>query len=238
MKLLEKQTIVTLKGNERKKEIEEGAKLAKKVDLLRETASKEEARLAKFRTESLAKLKEDIDKLVVERDGLRGQIKTLEENRIQLLVPLDKKWNEINEKDKKLQELGEMLKQRELTLKKCENDLESNRKKLEIEKSRIDDIKKQASDELSMIDNYNKEAEQLLKDTQRTCNITLTQLEQRRTAVEQKENDVAYKYVDLQNREAQIERDREWLRKEKIRVRDREQTLERNITRFNKNKNG
>jgi chromosome segregation ATPase len=90
MKLLDKTTIVTLKGIERRKEVEEGAKLAKKVDLLRQTVASEETKLAKFRVESLAKLKEDIDGLISQKKQIQAEITTLEIKLSSLKVILEK----------------------------------------------------------------------------------------------------------------------------------------------------
>ncbi len=87
MKLLDKQSITTLKNIDRKREVEEGAKLAKKIDILRETASKEEANLSKFRDQSLRLIKEEIDKLIDEKLTLRQQIEKLKEEK-QLLINL------------------------------------------------------------------------------------------------------------------------------------------------------
>lgn len=77
MKLLDKVQISNLKVNERRRDVDEGVKLAKKIDLLRETASAEESRLAKFRTETLRLIKEDIDKLIAERDKLKDEVNNL-----------------------------------------------------------------------------------------------------------------------------------------------------------------
>lgn len=77
MKLLSKIEINTLKSVERKKEIDEGVKLAKKVDTLREVASKEESNLRKFRIETLAIIQSEINLKIKERDSLLEEIKKL-----------------------------------------------------------------------------------------------------------------------------------------------------------------
>lgn len=80
-KLLPKQEIVLLKGAERKREIDEGLKLAKKIDLLRQTASEEEANLKKFREESLKVIKEEMSKIITERDGIIIEIVELKQQK-------------------------------------------------------------------------------------------------------------------------------------------------------------
>lgn len=83
-KLLPKQEFAQLKSEERKREIDEGIKLAEKVDLLRETAAQEGANLAKFRIESLKVIKEEIDKLISEKDILKKEIAELIKEKIDL----------------------------------------------------------------------------------------------------------------------------------------------------------
>lgn len=95
MKLLRKQEIVLKKNDERKKEIDEGVKLAKTVDVLRQTLGKEQANLAKFRTETLKSIQLDIDNKIKERDELGGQINTLKE--------------ELEKKKRKLQEINKII---------------------------------------------------------------------------------------------------------------------------------
>lgn len=74
MKLLEKQQVSSLKAKERKTEIDEGAKLARRVDALREMASKEQAILTKFREETAKVIQEDIDTLIRQRDNIKREI--------------------------------------------------------------------------------------------------------------------------------------------------------------------
>lgn len=81
MKLLKKPELTSLKAQERKIEIDEGAKLAKKIDLLRQMSSEEESRLAKFRTESLRVIKEELEKLTATRSSIINEIAILTKKR-------------------------------------------------------------------------------------------------------------------------------------------------------------
>lgn len=86
--MLNKSEVNTFKSNERKQLIDEGVKLAKKVDLLRETSAKEEANLSKFRIESLKTLKEEIEVLIAKKDSLINEIENLqtEKNRLKKII--------------------------------------------------------------------------------------------------------------------------------------------------------
>ncbi len=95
MKLLSRLEINNLKGGERKKEIDEGVKLAKKIDLLRETAAKEEANLAKFRTESLKIIREEIFDLTNFKQKIMEEIMALKNARADLQLKFNRERDEI-----------------------------------------------------------------------------------------------------------------------------------------------
>lgn len=60
MRLLHKQDIDTSKADERKREIDEAVKLARKIDFLRKTLADEEARLYRWRDETMKTILEEI----------------------------------------------------------------------------------------------------------------------------------------------------------------------------------
>lgn len=97
LKLLKKSEIEKTKVTERQREIEEGMKLAKRVDTLRETASEEEAALHKFRGETLGVIQSEIDAKVLERDTLERENAVMREERIRLSAPIDltKEWEQV-----------------------------------------------------------------------------------------------------------------------------------------------
>lgn len=78
MKLLDKKEVLQAKNLTRETEINEGAKLARKIDALRETAALEEKKLAEFREKTLNIIKEEVDVLILRRNKLREEIHTLE----------------------------------------------------------------------------------------------------------------------------------------------------------------
>lgn len=78
MKLLTKQNVSDLKAVERKREIDEGAKLASKVDKLRELSSAEQARLSKFQQDTLSQIKKEIDLEIERKEVLKRENAELE----------------------------------------------------------------------------------------------------------------------------------------------------------------
>lgn len=91
MKLLDKKTISQQRSNERKMEIDEGIKLAKKIDTLRETASKEEQNLANFRQASLDVIHTEIRTLTDEKHKLIEEIMNLKHKIVDLEIEFSKK---------------------------------------------------------------------------------------------------------------------------------------------------
>lgn len=88
MKLLSKNEVQDLKQQERGVEVREGVKLARKIDVLRETASKEETNLAKFRIETLKIIQAEILEWTTKRDALKLEVNELivEIKRLQLAI--------------------------------------------------------------------------------------------------------------------------------------------------------
>ena len=87
MKLLEKNKIIIQKNQERAIEVNEGYKLAKKVDSLRQTYTDEQKNLIKFRNESVIKVRDEIALVLNERDSLKKEVSTLTEQKKELLIP-------------------------------------------------------------------------------------------------------------------------------------------------------
>ena len=234
MKLLDKNAIVALKGKERKMEIDEGVKLAKKIDLLRETSSQEEARLAQFRTESLKKVKEDIEFLTFNRDDLKNQIKVLSEERRILQVPLDAEWEKVNRHSSDLLQRETDLEAEMKSIKNIKQEIEKQVEEIKMEKERVEDLKERTNNKLTEVDLHSKEVEKIMEDTKRSSNETLKALLAFQDELGQKENEIAYRETDVRNQLAQIELDRKTITEERIRVQDREMVLEREIARRKK----
>lgn len=105
MKLLSKQEVTIEKSQQLKRDIDEGAKLAKKIDLLRETASSEETRLNKFREESLHRVKLEIQFLLIEKNNLEKEVASLREEKQALTERLKKTYQIEQEYQSLLEEI-------------------------------------------------------------------------------------------------------------------------------------
>jgi uncharacterized protein (DUF3084 family) len=231
MKLLDKKTIQVEKASERKKEIDEGVKLAKKIDKLREESSSEEGRLAKFREASLKKIRDDISKLSEEKSSLSLDIITLTAQRDKLKEPLDKEWNVVNNRAKDLETLNTQLFNKEVLLNQKEKSLVEKEKELKLEEERVLDLQERAND------NYDSSIKELAKvkkqseDLEKRERETDEGLRERTRIVSLKETKLEAREIDFKNVQLAIQRREEVVRDKEVQLKDREELLERNIKR-------
>lgn len=97
MKLLPKKAdIDKSEAQERKRLIDDGLNLAKKVDALREARLTEEKSLFEWRDNTMKVVRKEIDDYITVRDNLKVQTEEAEVYRKKLLEPLDDAWIEVN----------------------------------------------------------------------------------------------------------------------------------------------
>ncbi len=80
MRLMKKSEVEKLKILERKREQDEGLKLARRVDSLRELAANEESKYTKFRDGMIGEIQKQINEKQAELDALERMIKNLKSN--------------------------------------------------------------------------------------------------------------------------------------------------------------
>ena len=97
MKLLDRNEVNIKLSGEKKLAVDQGIALARKVDALRQTASEEEAKLAKFRLESIKKLHSDIEEADAEKAKLLEEIVVAKAELKMLREPLDSEWKKLHE---------------------------------------------------------------------------------------------------------------------------------------------
>lgn len=102
MRLLPKSEIQQAKASAKKQEIDQGLKLAKRIDVTRETLAEEEAKLEKFRRETVAKINAETLEATRECDEARKERDQARTDRDVALKPLDKEWKEIAKAKKQL----------------------------------------------------------------------------------------------------------------------------------------
>lgn len=104
VRLLPKSEIDKRKSEEQRTAMQEGLKVAERVDTLREIASSEEASFDKYRKDTLISIQEEIEPKRKELEQLTIEINGLRTEREKLLIPLDFKWYEV----KKIEEYNKV----------------------------------------------------------------------------------------------------------------------------------
>lgn len=133
MKIPSKIEISNSKSQERKREIEEGVKLAKKVDSLRELSAKEQENINRFRDSSLKQIQEEINKKIDEKNVLDVEISQRKEERIKLSAPVDLKeeWEKVKQDKLQIEEWKRDLFDREAKLIEREGNVITHQKEIE-----------------------------------------------------------------------------------------------------------
>lgn len=111
-------------------EIDEGAKLARRVDNLRQISAEEETRLEQFRKGQIEAIHQEISSLIGDRDALKGEIADLQQQRAEAMIPLDSEWDKIHVREEEIVRIESIISEREKSLKEEEDKLAADKQKL------------------------------------------------------------------------------------------------------------
>lgn len=209
MKLLDKKVIAEQKSSERKREVEEGMKLAKSVDALRTTHAEEQQKLKKFRDETLKLIKVEIGDLEKVRESLKKEIVVLEEKKKKAQAPIDlsNEWKKTEIVKRELFDLRQELNNKETLLISKEilfHDLEKR------EKSLIEDEKK-AKEYLEEINKTYIKSEDLRRDIEDRKSRSDIEINEAYLFLEKKEQDLVSREYEIGNQKDIIEQDKKSL---------------------------
>lgn len=234
MKLLSKSDISKAKSVDRQREVEEGSKLASKVDALRELSAKEEVALNKFRVETLSTINSEILSETTKRDELKQEVRVLEDRKVEALKPLTEELTRIAAEREHFTGEKSSLEDRKVGIQNKEVNLEQREQevaKLEKDTSYAHaDVREKLQEAGTLKDNaerLHRVANDTLEDARIKSTAILATATQRETWVAKREKTASIKEEELRAKE--IELAKEWSQ-----LKDREATLERNIKR-NKN---
>lgn len=235
MKLLTKEDIAKQKSTERKSEIDEGLKLARKVDVLRETASKEESNLARFRAETLDRVKADILVLTKEKKLLIEEIESLKVTKDDIKRSSELEWQKVGEAKEDIGEKESDIARKALELEGIKSKLTSKSKELELRETHIANKEAKVAKMVSESDTNLQNAKASLERTR----SKKTEIE---AEIHQKSNDLLLREAYISARERELKLEREAIEYEKsgiinknILLQDRERTLERELQRQRNN---
>lgn len=233
MKLLTKQQINTTYQDTRRKEIEEGVKLAKKVDTLRETLSSLEAQHKAFLAGMSRELEEKTKSKQQHIALLESEVKKLEERKKTALEPLDKEWQKLEEK---IQDYRNRLSQ----LQDTERELQIQKDSLQKEETLIQKEKENLENQKTEIERTVKETNLLfidakdIKDKNETeYNAFVSERKEVSKQLQEKENELRATINYQQKKEKELKNKEIYLQKLEIKLKDRSDRLKQTLKELN-----
>lgn len=238
IKLLPKSEVAKAQAAEQKRHIDEGVKLARRVDNLREVAAQEEASLERFRRETLAKIHVETAQAKEERDTVRKEVAELKEERKKLMRPLDKEWQEVERAKEEALKAKEAAREHEKAAKEDRDAARADVKRAQDLVARAETKDGVSRTRLQRAVKDGKEAERRLRNATTVESRALRlkeavekDLAHRDMECAARERGITMKEALLQEREAELEKGWRLLK-------DREDKFARTITRNNKKSHG
>ncbi len=234
MRLQSKKKIDLDRANEARKQIDEGVKIAQKVDILRETLANLERQYATFIPNIQAELEKATIELKTQKNGLENEIVKLKQERAELRKPLDHEWAvlaedvatlhtekeqfklqqyELSEKEKGNQEREKQIAQAEISLRSREESID----RVSCETSDLNDqARKQREDQQREYDLHRQD----MSEGTKKLNLREKELLAQANYNDYQKDILDKREKDLNIREKQVD--------------DKYQTLLRTINRLNK----
>jgi ATP:corrinoid adenosyltransferase len=234
IKLLSKQEINQRKAIERKVEIDEGAKLARRIDSLREIVANEEASLASFRSKTIASINADIQKVTTERDNLLQEVTILRSELERGDLDLKIREQRLAEAQTELVEKEKTLQLQTEALKKLTKSVREEEKKTKTYNQRFQYVFNVLAEMNKSIETNYLQSEEIVKQIQSKLDKVNTLIEETTKELRDKDIDIASRERDITIKEERIKRTTKELREKEIQLRDREFTLEREFKRLKK----
>jgi hypothetical protein len=227
MKLSDKKIIADQKNTERAREVQEGMKLAKSIDVLRETYAKEQTNLRIFRENSLKIIREEIDKLLSERNRLIPDIKKLEDQRILAQAPIDlvTEWKKVKKDQQEIQNVTKDLANRETIVIGRELEVKVSKEGFFEQEEKIKEDRNLVNQYLSEASKKFYEAEKIRHEAQEERDISDTEIRKEDTRLREKEVNLLTRERDVELRKEQNEKDRIALEREKLHIASQQQSL-------------
>ena len=234
MRLLNKSEIATAKAQDRQIAITEGLKLATKVDNLREVSANEEATLSRYRVETLAEIQAEIAEKASARDELDAEVRVLENRKASALAPLTRHEEELKayaeelaQKEASLGTYDANLALKNADLIKRENNVAGREHNAEVVHTSATRFMEEASTIRVNADEHMRNATEMLRKAELEVGVKHANAAQREEWVTVRETKASER--EEATRKETIELAKGWAL-----LKDREQTLERELKRQGK----
>ncbi len=224
-RLLPKQEIAAQKAGERKLEVDEGRKLAKKVDDLRELYGQEQAKFEQFKAGATREAKELTTTLRGQIQALQSDVADLEQRRQTALAPLDAEKAQLTAERATLEAEKEHLYQEKERSVQVFDSLNHDKEMTRVTYDRILEMRKDLDKLIADASADRKDTGGILNDAKEKRAIMEAEIESRERTLSHSETALYMRNVDLDNRERNLRVKEEELVKRERAVEDRYATL-------------
>ena len=232
LKLLSKDEISRKKNDDLRREADEGLRLSRKVDALRELHAENEKNTEKYLNASLAAAQEQIDTAIKKRDSLISEVSELQKKLDAMLPEMETTRAGLRKRELMLDKLQQDISEREESIKLAELDiaetLQSARHSLEISQLKENEAKQR---EKRASDNEIK-ARESLERANSIESHTIKEKERISEILSEREFDISKREHEMKEKIDRFEKDKLVFEQEKIRFADRKAMLERNLARL------
>lgn len=233
IKLLPKREADKAKALDRKREVDEGAKLASRVDGLRVLVAEEEKNLRAFKEKMVPEVMAEIKTLIDRKEYLQADMEELERQRLIAKKPLDDKWLEVRKKEAELNELGLSLGEKADSVNVLLEKGIAYARELEIEKERIRDERERSKVALNEATLSKEKARLALSQSEREAEEIIKQATDLEASAEKREKQVSLREKQVNQQQKDVERDKIAVISAQRVLKDRYDTLQRTIKRLN-----
>lgn len=234
IRLLTQSEINTKKNTERQREIDEGKKLTRAVDSLREIKLEEDAALKKFREETIKGIHIEIVAETDKRETLKAEVTDLEKRKAIALKPIEDEIGELNELKHSLQQKESVLDTREADIAAMEK--ETRQKSLEIrdEMQRVQEMKKNVQTQLEVAEGEREKARKASKQAVEANIEAQGKLALVNGDIKEKERVIGLREKTVSEKEKEVAKQQKENSIERKQLADMRKTLERELNKIKK----
>ena len=232
VKLLPKSELASLKAKAQGREIQEGAKIATRVDGLRSLWAKTETDFELYKTSTLTAIQAEITKATEEKEQLTTLVNKLKAEYELLLPEIPLKRQELSKFEKRLMSWEKKLEKREEKAGLLEINVQEALQKAEFAKGRHEDNERISRNLLIQANKKSQEA----NDTLMTAKSIIATAEKEKKEMENvltlREMSIKSQEQELLTNQMNLASDRHLLAIEKAKVADMRATVQRSIERL------
>lgn len=232
MKLLPKSEIHQKKALEQKQTIDEGVKITRRIDSLREIMASEEQTLEKFRSETLQQIHKETTEACNTRDALLGEVRELEAAKREALKPLTEEQKLIDEAREDIARKAAQnvtqaatIEATELAIREKEKETDSVLLMVKMKEDRV-------TQELREADTKHQTAQQLLTEASEIHQNSVILKETTETSITERQTLLDQREQTLRLNEEALDKERQAVARDRVLVNDRMQALEREFNRL------